>query len=530
MPITVIFIGNNANERNVQVPNPKATYRSSRRVPRRNKAGSFIRPFTSVRRRARAAICHFPSASSTTVVGNGGTRAPYHVSNGALSDRVNRSIASIVGVKHFTREQVHPARVVVIASGRSQPSFSIPRRTIRTRHSVRSSFHVLMRGTHLNASGGPIYLNVTGPIMIVPILPTPIQVSTVRDYLINLCRVFVFPARTCPTREPMAVVRRFQPRGILSVKEPSRAIFLVCSIPKGFLCANVMSNFRGQISVIRGMDTTDRGLLSCLRVAIRELVSRQTRPIRVIEGGFHALNGKSTSEAMAAFVSNVAKDLIARRVSPSHLHLNGLRRICCVTVVDSQGQFPCLRDLLHRARYFYFVFDRVLGPALQVTNLSTKAIRFYGSANDANCGNHFQLYPARSSRAKKSGRVPTRVLVLQGTWFLPPNVRWNVRHPIRGPLQASVRPTTNNRLSMVDSARLNNCVPIFLVIRRTSRRKVNGGRAKYVQLKARRSRQVSKLSRRYLLTHRCFRVLLSRTVLRPILTGLPNFTVHSRFM
>lgn len=365
--------------------------------------------------------------------------------------------------------------------------------------------------------------------MIVRVLSTAYEISAFRHHAINLRRIFVFSARTRPTRQAVAVVGRFQSRCIFRVTKGSRTI-LVVSIPDGFTRTNVMSNFRRKIPVVRRMHTIFRRPFCDLGVALRKDVRRAPRFQQVLIRRVNALLGHRSNEAMATLVNNVTKDLIKGWVCIRLLLRHVFRRVSSVTIVNREGQTALIRNLSDRQRNFFREVYGISRPTLNVTNFSTKDVRLNGSYHHPYRLNDFKLHATRTSRAKEGGRTSTRVTVLQGTRFRATYVRRHVRHTIRSALQASMRPTTNDRLPMINGTRLRDNIPILLVVVRPRRRHVNGSSAKHLKLKLRGPRQVSTFSSRYLFTHRRFRMLLSRPMLRPILTSLSHLAVNGWFV
>lgn len=133
-----------------------------------------------------------------------------------------------------------------------------------------------MGSAYLYASCRAILFNVACPIVVVRILAAAVRVGTLRYDAIDLCRIFVFTARTRPAREAVAMVGRLQPRSVFCVAKPSGAVFLVRPVAQGLPGPNVVGDFRREISVVGGMNTANCRFFSRFRVATRQGVCRET--------------------------------------------------------------------------------------------------------------------------------------------------------------------------------------------------------------------------------------------------------------
>lgn len=137
---------------------------------------------------------------------------------------------------------------------------------------------------------------------------------------------------------------------------------------------------------------------------------------------------------MAAFVGDVAENLVKGWLGECVFSFNVFRGISCVAVVNREAEFVLLRNFPYRAMDFARVVYRVPCPPLLVPNFGAKDVCLNRGADYADGLYYLKLDAARASRAKERGRVPPRVLVLEGAGFRAANVRRDIGNAVCGPL------------------------------------------------------------------------------------------------
>lgn len=176
-----------------------------------------------------------------------------------------------------------------------------------------------------------------------------------------------------------------------------------------------MSDFRGQITMVRGVDSTKGGFLSRYGVAVRKFICRPAGRFKEFVRRPNAFFRDGSNEAVPAFMGDIAKNLVKWGFGEGVFLGNVFGRICCVTVVNRQAKFVPFDDTRYRPGDNVRVDHSVLRPPLLMANFGAQTIRFNCGQDDANCFNYLKLNATRAARAKKGRRVSARILVLEST-------------------------------------------------------------------------------------------------------------------